>query len=245
MPLMVGDWLKGTRGMRAEVRGVYINLLLFQWDNGFIPASMDDLAFIDPEVGKVWVSIKDKFIEFESGKLRNEKCEEVRSFFLKQAKNGSKGGRPKNGNPKRNPEANPNNNPKRNLHNELELDIESDLNNKKEYDFSKPDISGDEIVFPIDTKPVRDLWAKWKEYRWGEHEVRYGMMGEQADLKRLERMTFEQLQSTILSAISNKWKNLYPEKNGTGKRTNGTKQEQLTGTVDYVKQHYSDKLNKQ
>ena len=62
MPLMIGDWLKGTRGMRAEVRGVYINLLLFQWDNGFIPASMDDLAFIDPEVGKVWVSIKSKFV---------------------------------------------------------------------------------------------------------------------------------------------------------------------------------------
>jgi len=139
MPLMVGDWLKGTRGMRAEVRGVYINLLLFQWDNGYIPSGMDDLSFIDPEVGKVWVFIKDKFNEFERGKLRNEKCEEVRGFFLKQAKNGSKGGRPKNNNPKHNPEVNPNSNPKHNLHNELELEYE--LKNKKESENFEPEFS--------------------------------------------------------------------------------------------------------
>ena len=119
-PLIIGDWLKGTRGMKAEVKGVYIGLLLYQWDNHFLPSSLDDLMLIEPEVGKVWVSISAKFKEVEPGKLQNDKVEEVRAFFLKQAKNGSKGGAPK----KENPNSNPNNNPKHNLHNELELDIE-------------------------------------------------------------------------------------------------------------------------
>lgn len=132
MPLMIGDWLKGTRGMKAEVRGVYINLLLFQWDNGFIPSDMEELLLIDPELGKVWDKIKDKFIELSPGKLQNKKNEEVRAFWQKQRKNGKKGGRPTNSNPETNPKENPNNN----HHNDIDLDIDSviELNIKEAFD---------------------------------------------------------------------------------------------------------------
>lgn len=244
MPLMIGDWLKGTRGMRAEVRGVYINLLLFQWDNGFIPSAMEDLLLIDPELGKVWDKLKDKFVEISPGKLQNKKNEEVREFWAKQRKNGKKGGRPNNNNQKYNPDHNPTTNPNNNHHNDIDLDNDIDLKNKKEFDFSKPDIQGDDIFFPIDTKPVRELWAKWKEYRWREHGQRYGMMGEQSDLVRLKLMDFTQIEKTILTAISNKWKNLYPEANG--KRTkNGkgptTKTDQSRATSDYLADHYRNK----
>ena len=95
MPLIIGDWLKGTRGMKSSVKGVYLSLLLYQWDNGFIPESIEDLTLIDAEVGSVWVSISDKFKQVEQGKLQNEKLEEVRNFFSKQKKNGQLGGRPK------------------------------------------------------------------------------------------------------------------------------------------------------
>lgn len=122
MPLMIGDWLKGTRGMRAEVRGVYINLLLFQWDNGYIPDNMDELFLIDPEVGKVWDKLKDKFPPAGPGKLQNKKNEEVREFWKKQGKNGSKGGRPKKENPDHNPNSNPEAIPNNNHHNDLDLD---------------------------------------------------------------------------------------------------------------------------
>lgn len=94
MPLMIGDWLKGTRGMKAVVRGVYINLLLYQWDNGYIPSDMETLSLIDPEVGSVWVTLKSKFEEFEPGKLRNPKNDEVKAFWSKQKSNGLLGGRP-------------------------------------------------------------------------------------------------------------------------------------------------------
>lgn len=132
MPLMIGDWLKGTRGMKAEVRGVYINLLLYQWDNGYIPADMEELLLIDPELPKVWDKLKAKFIEVAPGKLQNQKNEAVRDFWKKQKKNGGKGGRPKKNNPKVNPNINPNLIPKGNHHNDLELDSDLEGLKKKE-----------------------------------------------------------------------------------------------------------------
>lgn len=121
---MVGDWLKGTRGMRAEARGVYLGLLLHQFEVGWIPSDLDELALIEPEVGKVWVSIKDKFEEVEPGKLRNKKLVEVLSFWEKQRGNGLKGGRPPKEKPKENPKYNPNSNPKHNHHNDLDHDTD-------------------------------------------------------------------------------------------------------------------------
>jgi uncharacterized protein YdaU (DUF1376 family) len=131
MPLMIGDWLKGTRGMKAEIRGVYINLLLFQWDNGFIPSDMEELCLIDPELPKVWDKLKVKFIEIEPGKLQNKKNEEVRDFWKKQRKNGELGGRPKKEKPKQNPTNNPKQNPSDNHHNDIDNDIDLPLNKKE------------------------------------------------------------------------------------------------------------------
>jgi hypothetical protein len=131
---------------------------------------------------------------------------------------------------------------------ELDTDKEKEKDKDKEpeiFDFSKPDINGDEIIFPIDTLAFRILWANWKKYRWLQFEHRYGMMGEQADLKRLEKMDFNQAEKTILDAISNKWKNLYPEKNGTRTNNNGkgtsAKTDQSRATSDYLAEHYSAK----
>lgn len=124
MPLMMGDWIKGTAGMRAEARGVYLRLLLHQYDQGagpkgeggFVPLDPEELALIDPEVLKVWDTPRDnlkaKFPEFEPGKGRNAKCEEVRRFWQKQAKNASKGGRHPKANPDRIPDPIPNGIPK-------------------------------------------------------------------------------------------------------------------------------------
>src|SRR5690606_11667509 len=51
--------------------------------------------------------------------------------------------------------------------------------------FYEPDIPGDDIWFPIDTPVVRDLWAKWKECRWKNYQIRYKYGGEQAALKSM------------------------------------------------------------
>lgn len=93
-------------------------------------------------------------------------------------------------------------------------------------DFTKPDVPGDEITLPFETEPMRKLWAAWKEARWRNHRVRYAIMGEQADLRRLQGMSFNQIEQTIQQAISGNWKNLYPEKNG--KPTYKTRQQKNT-----------------
>lgn len=244
MPLMIGDWLKGTLGMKAEVRGVYINLLLYQWDNGFIPSDMEELCLIDPELPKVWDKLKHKFSESEPGKLQNKKAEDVRAFWQKQRKNGGKGGRPKKENLNNNLNNNPKENPNTNHHNDLDLDNDLELKNKKEsrenvsrgtddIDFTSPDVDGDELTFPVDTKPIRELWAKWKEYRYREFGMRYPMMGEQADLKRLTGLSPPDVERTILTAMANKWKNLYPDynRNGASKNTKSKHQQQIDSLV--------------
>lgn len=126
MPLMMGDWIRGTQGMRAEVKGVYIGLLIHQYDHGFLPSAIDDLCLIEPEVGKVWDKLSVKFREISPGKLQNEKLEEVRAFWSKQSKNGQKGGRPKGDKPKLNPIRNPNTK----LHNDTDLDTDLELKEK-------------------------------------------------------------------------------------------------------------------
>lgn len=127
MPLMMGDWIMGTRTMSARVKGVYIGLLIHQYDHGFLPADLETISLIEPEVREVWVFLKDKFQEVSPGHLQNKKLEEVRAFWNKQAKNGQKGGRPQKEKPKQNPNINPNKNPNHNHHNDLDTDIELKL----------------------------------------------------------------------------------------------------------------------
>lgn len=135
MPLMMGDWIRGTRGMKAEVRGVYISLLIHQYDNGYLPDDLEELRLIDPEIDKVWDKLKSKFQKQNDGNLLNMKLEEVRKYFNKQKENGDKGGRPKN--PNNNPNENPDNNPNSNLHN-TEHEYDYDIDKGKEGVGEKP-----------------------------------------------------------------------------------------------------------
>ena len=136
MPLMMGDWIRGTRAMRANVKGVYIGLLIHQYDHGYIPEDLETIALIEPEVGSVWDMLSDKFPIAEPGKRKNPKLEEVRAFWSKQAGNGSKGGRPKkqnpNNNPNNNPKQNPKQNPNHNHHNDIDYDIDTVVLGNKE-----------------------------------------------------------------------------------------------------------------
>jgi hypothetical protein len=118
------------------------------------------------------------------------------------------------------------------------------LKNKKEseeIDFKKPDVDGDVVHFPIDTPAMHDLWAAWKSSRWHNYELRYGLHGEQADLKRMEGMSFHQIQETIQKALAGPWKNLYPDHGKTGSTKTNSKQQQVSDSADYLKQHYNDR----
>jgi uncharacterized protein YdaU (DUF1376 family) len=84
--------------------GAYQRLLNHQWANGSIPGdSIKALALIlrcTPNTAKsIWKVVGVKFSRGDDGRWRNAKMERVRSdaeaFRMKQAGNGSKGGRPK------------------------------------------------------------------------------------------------------------------------------------------------------
>lgn len=217
------DWLSGCQFMSFEERGIYITLLCAQHQNGHLdPKRVGFLLGLDWD--SVSVMVRDKFKTDSKGMIFNERLDEEiekrANFIEKQRINGAKGGRPKTqkeptGKPKHNPNTNPTGNAIGNGN--------EDKLNGVEIDFTQPDIEGDEVSFPLDTQPVRSLWAKWKESRYKNHKLRYKMMGEQAALKRLQGMTYQQIESTILAAISGGWVNLYPEKNGqqNGSSKNG------------------------
>lgn len=260
IPLYIQDFLTDEKLIEcsAQATGVYVRLmcimhkseeygkiLLKQKDK---QSNEQDINFavklakqmpytIEVVLASVRELIAEKVIHIEGDFLCQKRMIKDNKLSLVRASAGSKGG--KFAQAKAKPKEVPNT--------EIEdvNDIDNEDNNKKEFDFSKSDIQGDEIIFPLDTKPVRELWAKWKEYRWREHEQRYGMMGEQADLARLKLMDFPQMEKTILTAISNKWKNLYPDSNGKRINNNGkgatTKTDQSRATSDYLADHYRNK----
>lgn len=117
------DFSTATQSWSTEEVGIYIRLLCFQWDTGFLPNDPSRLARICgcslDEFKKAWVFVGLKFSEFENGIIKNSRLEKTReeqeAYREKQRLNGLKGGRPKNtetqNKPKENPVVNPNNNP--------------------------------------------------------------------------------------------------------------------------------------
>jgi uncharacterized protein YdaU (DUF1376 family) len=229
MPLMVGDWLKGTRGMRAQAKGVYMGLLLHQHENGFIPSDLEELSLIEPEVKSVWEKIKDKFEEFEKGKLRNNKLQEVLNYWNKQSDNGKKGGRKKKENPKPNPNVNPNNNPdanpEPNHHNDIDYDNELELNLGKGG-------SGERVILPFSSVEFKVAWYGWKKHLQNEHQKLYNTFSaEQAAVDDLAKISLNEetrALHNIKYSIAKNWKSLHADKD-YGKQRQTTREEQRAG----------------
>jgi len=100
-PFYAQDFLTGVMHMDYDLRGMYITLLAYQWNNGDkIPKKR--LGFI---LGITWdnldIDLKEKFKDCDEY-IVNERLFEERKkrliFKEKQSINGKKGGRPKNPN---------------------------------------------------------------------------------------------------------------------------------------------------
>ncbi len=204
-----GDWNSGTSLFSRFLKGCYMDVLHAQFNNGRL--SLEEIkTCLGSDFGTAWPTLQKKFKQDKTGLFFNERLElekEKRKAFTESRRKNLEGS----------PHMDTHMKPHMVTHMENE-DVNKNINeiNKKEpkIDFSKPDIDGDEIVFPIDTTSVRAIWATWKEYRFREHGDKYGIMGEQAALKLLSTLGEDQFKATILKAIESKWKNLYPEKNG-------------------------------
>jgi uncharacterized protein YdaU (DUF1376 family) len=88
-PLYTKEWAASVGHMSAAQRGIYISLLVFQWDNGSVPDCMEQCARIAGAMQMQegdWLIIRDKFKRSDDdGRLRNAKLESVRSTQVEKA----------------------------------------------------------------------------------------------------------------------------------------------------------------
>ena len=95
-PLYYKDFLLGTKYMNCEEIGAYFQLLIHQWDDGFLPNAREILAQLIKTTPKKLDKVLQKFTLCEDGCLRNLKCEEIRAendaFREKKALAGLKSG---------------------------------------------------------------------------------------------------------------------------------------------------------
>ena len=90
-----GDWSSDTQGMSAAAKGVYIDMLCMQWNGRRLPASVEELAAIFPDVtAKVYRELLQHFDEVD-GWLINERLEEEREDAKSRSKNGKEAARKK------------------------------------------------------------------------------------------------------------------------------------------------------
>jgi len=98
-PLFYKRLLASTIGWTDEEFGIYIRLLIYQFDNGSIPEDLKELKRISPKIKKNWNRISKKFIKKNEGELINLVMDEIRKDieYKKEINqlHGKKGGRPK------------------------------------------------------------------------------------------------------------------------------------------------------
>jgi hypothetical protein len=79
------DWLVATKTMRADEKGWYLNLILFQFDMGDLPGDIEELAVLCDvrmseyeRFNQAWQQVlKHKFKQNDKGRLYNEVAETI------------------------------------------------------------------------------------------------------------------------------------------------------------------------
>lgn len=235
IPLYIGDWEQDTNCLSIEAEGAWLKVVFKCWKNAGVftctTAGLARLCKVDClKFASILLEWKMNDIceiqESEDGiiTITSRRIKREAQISAVRADSGSKGGSKTQAKCKAKPQAKTKQIP--DIDNEIDSEVELKKESASEIDFTQPDVPGDDITLPFETEPMRKLWAAWKEARWRNHRVRYAIMGEQADLRRLQGMSFNQIEQTIQQAISGNWKNLYPEKNG--KPTYKTRQQKNT-----------------
>ena len=89
------DFMVSTLHMDLRVRGAYITLLCYQWENDVIPHDHSKLARIlgieKKEFDEIWLELKDKFPDNRNPRLEITRKEQ-KAFTLESSKAGKKGG---------------------------------------------------------------------------------------------------------------------------------------------------------
>lgn len=99
-PFYVRDWLTGTRRLSPAVKGVYIDLLAWSWDNGPIPYRVAEVAKIlglsRAQVVDKWGTLRGRYFKkcargYVNPRLERERAK-CKAFAELQAERGRKSG---------------------------------------------------------------------------------------------------------------------------------------------------------
>ena len=99
--LYIDKWITATQGMRAEAKGWYLELILYQFDKGSLPNDLDELAAIcriRPSEFDLFKQVfeqvlKHKFKQTDEGTLENDFANEIlqkRQRFVEKRSNAGK-----------------------------------------------------------------------------------------------------------------------------------------------------------
>src|SRR4051812_16469051 len=99
--LYAQDFYFGVVTFNNTTVGAYLKLLIYQWDRGFVPDDIAQIARIIAEplrvTRQVWADVKCKFERDAHGHWKNRRMERERAKLLEyrnlQAEKGAKGGR--------------------------------------------------------------------------------------------------------------------------------------------------------
>ena len=94
-PFYTKEWTASVAHMSAAQRGMYLSMLIYQWDNGTVPDCPDQCARIAgaTSMGKSdWAVVRDKF-HADQDRLVNHKLEDVRREQQDRHDNASRRGK--------------------------------------------------------------------------------------------------------------------------------------------------------
>jgi uncharacterized protein YdaU (DUF1376 family) len=99
IPLYYQRFLASVQGWDDDAVGAYLRLLMYQFQNGRLPADLKSLQKIAPSSRKNWRILSSKFRTDSEGFLYNEVMDEIRQELERKSlintENGRRGGRPK------------------------------------------------------------------------------------------------------------------------------------------------------
>ena len=201
-----GDWLGGTMGMTMEEKGAYLELLIFQFNNGkFTKLQAKQVLSICST--SVIENVIQKFSTDGNLFWKQRLSDEVerRKKFSDSRRNNALGRKKANKKKKKTSKAYAE-------HMETEAIAETEIINKAET----------EIIMPFNSEKFSLIWQEWKAYKKSEHRFRFkSEKTEQRALKELSLIAGDEQTAIriIERSIANGWKGLFKlDKNG--KQTN-------------------------
>jgi len=201
-----GDWLSGTMGMSYEEKGAYLELLIFQFNNGkFTKLQAKQVLSICST--SVFENVVQKFSTDGTYFWKQRLSDEVdrRKKFSDSRRNNALGGKKANKKKKKTGEA---------YAKHMETEAITETKTKAETET--------EIIYPFNSEKFSAIWKEWKLYKKSEHRFRFkSEKTEQRALKELSLIAGDEQTAIriIERSIANGWKGLFKlDKNG--KQTN-------------------------